>query len=79
MLFFLGLVLGAVYVLGAIAVARTKAYEELDRLNYPPYDVYDYAQAGFWGLIIGAIWPVLVFGGAFFAVVGWLLTRWYRP
>lgn len=72
---FLVFVLGAVYALGVIVVARLRAREELDSMSYPPYDMYDYAEAGLWGLAVGAIWPLLVFGGAFTAGIGWLLTR----
>ncbi len=65
----------AIYALGFVVVARLKTHDELNRLSYPPYSAYDYAQAGIWGLMLGVVWPVLVFGGAFAAGAGWLLTR----
>ena len=70
------LVTAIIYVAGFLVVARRAALNELgSEYSSYSYDLGDYSGAGLWGLLLGAVWPLLAVAVVGGAGVGWLLTR----
>jgi hypothetical protein len=69
------LVVVCVYVKGLLLMARRSAIHELDDGFPRRRSMRSYAEAGIWGLCVGAVWPLLAIALGVGLACGWVLTR----